>query len=99
MATPETNMEVLKKELETLKGDLKDIAASVKDFGKSVAREGKESLSDQISLEEIQKSINDLKRRGMDGVDIVSQNIKDEPFKSVGITLAVGFALGWLLRK
>ena len=52
-----------------------------------------------MSIEDIEKAIDELKSKGKDGVDYVSKNIKDEPLKSVGITLAVGFVLGWLLRK
>lgn len=99
MATQESNLDALKKELDSLKGEMKDLMDSIKDYSKSAVKDGKEKFSEQISLEELQKTMEELKGKGKEGVHYVEQNIKDEPFKSVGITLGIGFILGWLLRK
>ena len=76
-----------------------EMAKLIKDSGKEALKDAKEKIDGSMSIEDIEKAIDELKSKGKDGVDYVSKNIKDEPLKSVGITLAVGFVLGWLFRK
>lgn len=100
MAAQETvDVNVIKKEIDSLKQELKDMAKLIKDSGKEALKDAKDKIDGSMSIEDIEKAIDELKSKGKDGVDYVSKNIKDEPLKSVGITLAVGFVLGWLFRK
>lgn len=89
----------LKEEIESLKKDLKDMSGTLKDIASSKAGEEKSKLLDNFSMDELQQKIDDLKSKGIEGVDTVEKTISENPFKSVAITLGAGFLAGLLLSK
>ena len=99
MATQETNLDSLKKDIDSLKTDLKDIIKSIKDAGTQRAESAKDKILDQLNSDEIKKYIDDLKSKGKDGIENVNDAIKEDPIKSIAIAAGVGFLAAWLLKK
>lgn len=99
MATQETNLESLKKDIDSLKADFKEIMKSIKNIGAERAESAKDKILDQLNSNEIKKYIDDLRLKGKDGIESVNDTIKQDPIKSVAIAASVGFLLAWLLKK
>lgn len=99
MATQETNLESLKKDIDSLKADFKEIMKSIKNIGAERAESAKDKILDQLNSNEIKKYIDDLRLKGKDGIESVNDRIKQDPIKSVAIAAGVGFLFAWLLKK
>ena len=57
MATQETNLESLKKDIDSLKADFKEIMKSIKNIGAERAESAKDKILDQLNSNEIKKYI------------------------------------------
>ena len=68
MATQETNLEFLKKDIDSLKADFKEIMKSIKNIGAERAESAKDKILDQLNSNEIKKYIDDLRLKGKDGI-------------------------------
>ena len=99
MATQETNLDSLKKDIDSLKADFKEIMKSIKNIGAERAESAKDKILDQLNSNEIKKYIDDLRLKGKDDIESVNDTIKQDPIKSVAIAAGVGFLLAWLLKK
>ena len=99
MATQETNLESLKKDIDSLKADFKEIMKSIKNIGAERAESAKDKILDQLNSNEIKKYIDDLRLKGKDGIENVNDAIKQDPIKSIAIAAGVGFLAAWLLKK
>ena len=99
MATQETNLESLKKDIDSLKVDFKEIMKSIKNIGAERAESAKDKILDQLNSNEIKKYIDDLRLKGKDGIENVNDAIKQDPIKSIAIAAGVGFLAAWLLKK
>ena len=53
MATQETNLDSLKKDIDSLKGDFKEIMKSIKNIGAERAESAKDKILDQLNSNEI----------------------------------------------
>ena len=99
MATQETNLDSLKKDIDSLKADFKEIMKSIKNIGAERAESAKDKILDQLNSNEIKKYIDDLRLKGKDSIESVNDTIKQDPIKSIAIAAGVGFLLAWLLKK
>ena len=99
MATQETNLDSLKKDIDSLKADFKEIMKSIKNIGAERAESAKDKILDQLNSNEIKKYIDDLRLKGKDRIESVNDTIKQDPIKSIAIAAGVGFLLAWLLKK
>ena len=57
MATQETNLDSLKKDIDSLKADFKEIMKSIKSIGAERAESAKDKILDQLNSNEIKKYI------------------------------------------
>lgn len=98
MATAE-EVNKLKDEIGNLKSDLKELTQTIKDLVSADIDKNKSKLLEDLSIDELKQKVEDLKTKGLDGVEEVEKNIKQEPLKSVAITFGIGFLAAWLLKK